>query len=115
MTLGLHHYANSFVGGVLFYALIANGRIRLSPAAAWVVSVAPLASLLAMPFFQFALIRHDPSRAKFAAPGAWQSYYDAVFPFAPLVVGGIVYGFCALRNRCCRASGRSDFCARPPM
>jgi peptidoglycan/LPS O-acetylase OafA/YrhL len=27
-----------------------------------------------------------------AAPGAWQSYYDAVFPFAPLVVGGIVYG-----------------------
>ena len=24
--------------------------------------------------------------------GAWQSYYDAIFPFAPLVVGGIVYG-----------------------
>jgi len=27
-----------------------------------------------------------------AAPGAWQSYYDALFPFAPLVVGGMVYG-----------------------
>ena len=30
--------------------------------------------------------------AEMAAPGDWQSYYDAVFPFAPLVVGGIVYG-----------------------
>jgi peptidoglycan/LPS O-acetylase OafA/YrhL len=92
MTLGFHHYANSFVGGVLLYALIANRGIRFSPAAAWVASVAPLAFLLATPFCQFALIRHDPSMAELAAPGAWQSYYDAVFPFAPLVVGGIVYG-----------------------
>jgi peptidoglycan/LPS O-acetylase OafA/YrhL len=92
MTLGFHHYANSFVGGVLFYALIANGRIRFSPAAAWVAKIAPLAFLLATPFSQFALIHHDPWMAELAAPGAWQSYYDAVFPFAPLVVGGIVYG-----------------------
>jgi peptidoglycan/LPS O-acetylase OafA/YrhL len=27
-----------------------------------------------------------------AAPGAWQSYYDVVFPVAPLVVGGVAYG-----------------------
>jgi peptidoglycan/LPS O-acetylase OafA/YrhL len=92
MTLGFHHYANSFVGGVLLYALIANGRIRFASTAACIASVAPLAFLLATPFFQFALIRRDPSMAELAAPGAWQSYYDAVFPFAPLVVGGIVYG-----------------------
>jgi len=92
MTLGFHHYANSFVGGVLLYALIANGCIRFTPATAWVASVTPLAFLLATPFCQFALVRHDPLMAALAAPGAWQSYYDAIFPFAPLVVGGIVYG-----------------------
>ena len=92
MTLGFHHYANSFVGGVLFYALLANGRIRFPPSAAWVAGIAPLAFVLAMPFCRFALFRHDPSMAEMAAPGAWQSYYDALFPFAPLIVGGIVYG-----------------------
>jgi peptidoglycan/LPS O-acetylase OafA/YrhL len=92
MTLGFHHYANSFVGGVLFYALLANGRVRFPRSAAWVAGIAALAFLLAMPFFRFALIRHDPWMAEMAAPGAWQSYYDALFPFAPLVVGGIIYG-----------------------
>ncbi len=93
MTLGFHHYANSFVGGVLLYALLANGRIRFPRSAAWVAGIAPLAFVLAMPFWRFALFRHDPWMAEMAAPGAWQSYYDAVFPFAPFVVGGIVYGF----------------------
>ncbi|MGA8443574.1 MAG: acyltransferase [Roseiarcus sp.] len=50
MTLGFHHYANSFVGGVLLYALIANGRIRFPRSAAWVAAIAPLAFVLAMPF-----------------------------------------------------------------
>lgn len=93
MTLGFHHYANSFVGGVLLYALLANGRIRFPRSAAWVAGIAPLAFVLAMPFWRFTLFRHDPWMAEMAAPGAWQSYYDAVFPFAPFVVGGIVYGF----------------------
>lgn len=92
MTLGFHHYANSFVGGVVLYALLDNGRIRFPPSAAWVAGIAPLAFVLAMPFSRFALFRHDPWMAEMAAPGAWQSYYDAVFPFAPLIVGGIVYG-----------------------
>jgi peptidoglycan/LPS O-acetylase OafA/YrhL len=92
MTLGLHHYANSFVGGVLLYALIAKGRIGFPPSAALVAGIAALAFVLAVPFCQFTLIRHDPWMAEMAAPGVWQSYYDAVFPFAPLVVGGIVYG-----------------------
>ncbi len=92
MTLGFHHYANSFVGGVLLYALLANGRIRFPRSAAWVAGIAPIAFVLAMPFWRFALFRHDPWMAEMAAPGAWQSYYDAVFPFAPLIVGGIVYG-----------------------
>jgi peptidoglycan/LPS O-acetylase OafA/YrhL len=92
MTLGFHHYANSFVGGVVFYALIANGRIGFPRSAAWVAGIAPVAFVLAMPFCPFTLVRLDPSMAEMAAPGAWQSYYDAVFPFAPLVVGGIVYG-----------------------
>jgi peptidoglycan/LPS O-acetylase OafA/YrhL len=92
MTLGFHHYANSFVGGVLFYALVANGRIRFPRSGEWVAGIAPLAFLLATPFCQFALIRHDPWMVELAAPGAWQAYYDVVFPFAPFVVGGIVYG-----------------------
>ena len=92
MTLGFHHYANSFVGGVLLYALVANGGIRFPHSAAWVAGIAPLAFVLAMPFCWFAFLRHDPWMAELAAPGAWQSYYDAIFPFAPLVVGGIVYG-----------------------
>ena len=92
MTLGFHHYANSFVGGVVLYALTASGRIRFPDAAAWIAGIAPLAFFLAMPFCQFALFRSDPWMAEMTAPGAWQSYYDAVFPFAPLIVGGIVYG-----------------------
>ena len=69
MTLGFHHYANSFVGGVLLYALIANGRIRFPRSAAWVAAIAPLAFVLAMPFCRFALLRHDPWMAELAAPG----------------------------------------------
>jgi peptidoglycan/LPS O-acetylase OafA/YrhL len=92
MTLGFHHYANSFVGGVLLYSLLANGRIRFPRFAAWVAGIASLAFVFAMPFFRFALFRHDPWMAEMAASGAWQSYYDVLFPFAPLVVGGIVYG-----------------------
>jgi peptidoglycan/LPS O-acetylase OafA/YrhL len=92
MTLGFHHYANSFVGGVLLYALLANDRIRFPCSAAWVAWVAPLLFLCAYPFLFFALFRRDASMAELARPGAWQSYYDAVFPFAPLVVGGLIYG-----------------------
>jgi peptidoglycan/LPS O-acetylase OafA/YrhL len=92
MTLGFHHYANSFVGGVLLYALLANDRIRFSRSGAWVAWVAPLLFLCAYPFVFFALFRRDASMAELARPGAWQSYYDVVFPFAPLVVGGLIYG-----------------------
>jgi peptidoglycan/LPS O-acetylase OafA/YrhL len=91
MTLGFHHYANSFVGGVLFYALIANDCVRFPARATWVAGAASFAFVLAIPFCRFALVSH-PGMAEMAAPGAWQSYYDAVFPFAPLFVGGIVYG-----------------------
>jgi peptidoglycan/LPS O-acetylase OafA/YrhL len=92
MTLGFHHYANSFVGGVLLYVLLANDRIAFPRSAAWVGWVAPLMFILAYPFLFFAIFRHDFSMAEMAAPGAWQSYYDWVFPVAPLVVGGVVYG-----------------------
>jgi len=92
MTLGFHHYANSFVGGVVLYALIASGRSRFPRAATWIGGIASGAFLLAAPFCSFTLFRHDPLPAGMGASGAWRSYYDAVFPFAPLVVGGIVYG-----------------------
>jgi peptidoglycan/LPS O-acetylase OafA/YrhL len=92
MTLGFHHYANSFVGGVLLYGLLANRRIRFPQGAAWVAWLAPLAFVLAYPFLFFAFFRRDPSMAALAEPGAWQSYYDGVFPVAPIVVGGVVYG-----------------------
>ncbi len=92
MTLGFHHYANSFVGGVLFYALLANDRIRFPQSAALVARIAPLMFVLAYPFLYFAIIRRDFSMDELAAPGVWQSYYDVVFPVAPLVVGAIAYG-----------------------
>jgi peptidoglycan/LPS O-acetylase OafA/YrhL len=92
MTLGFHHYANSFVGGVLLYAVLANDRIRFPQCAAWVARIAPIAFVLAFPFLYFAIFRHDFSMAGFAASDAWQSYYDRVFPVAPLVVAGVVYG-----------------------
>ncbi len=92
MTLGFHHYANSFVGGVVFYVLLANDRIRFPQSGALAAWVAPLMFVLAYPFLYFALFRRDFSMAELAAPGAWQSYYDVVFPVAPLVVGGIAYG-----------------------
>ena len=92
MTLGFHHYANSFVGGVLFYALLTNNRIRFPRRGAWIARIAPLLFLCACPFLYFALVRGDAWMAELARPGAWQSYYDAVFPVAPLVVGGIIYG-----------------------
>ena len=92
MTLGFHHYANSFVGGVLFYALLTNNRIRFPRRGAWIARIAPLLFLCAFPFLYFALVRGDAWMAELARPGAWQSYYDAVFPVAPLVVGGIIYG-----------------------
>jgi peptidoglycan/LPS O-acetylase OafA/YrhL len=92
MTLGFHHYANSFVAGVLLYALLENDRIRFPRNAAWIAGFASLAFVLAYPFPFFAFFRGDLSMAAMAEPGAWQSYYDAVFPFAPLVVGGVVYG-----------------------
>jgi peptidoglycan/LPS O-acetylase OafA/YrhL len=92
MTLGFHHYANSFVGGVLFYALLANGRIPFRRWGGCIAWIAPLVFLSAFPFLFFTLFRGDPSMAALARPGAWQSYYDAVFPFAPLVVGGVIYG-----------------------
>ena len=92
MTLGFHHYANAFVGGVVLYALLANDRIPFPRGAAWVAAVAPLMFILAFPFLYFAIFRRDFSMGDMAAPGAWQSYYDWVFPVAPLVVGAVVYG-----------------------
>jgi peptidoglycan/LPS O-acetylase OafA/YrhL len=92
MTLGFHHYANSFVGGVLFYALLANDRIAFPRWAAWVAWIAPLLFISAYPFLYFTIVRGDFSIGGMATPGAWQSYYDWVFPVAPFVVGGVVYG-----------------------
>ncbi len=92
MTLGFHHYANSFVGGALFYALLASGRIRFPRCGVSIAWVAPLVLLCAYPFAYFALLRGDASMSELARPGAWQSYYDAVFPFAPLAVGAVIYG-----------------------
>ena len=92
MTLGFHHYANSFVGGALFYALLTSSQIRFPRCGAWIAWVAPLLFISAYPFVHFALFRSDASMAELARPGAWQSYYDAVFPIAPVVVVGVIYG-----------------------
>jgi peptidoglycan/LPS O-acetylase OafA/YrhL len=118
MTLGFHHYANSFVGGALLYALLASGRIRFPHRGVWIAWVAPLVFLCAYPFVYFTLFRGDASMAELARPGAWQSYYDAVFPFAPLIVGAVIYGFLhpsdsplsrIMQTRVLRRSGELSF------
>ena len=118
MTLGFHHYANAFVGGVLFYALLTNGWIRFPRCGAWIAWVAPLLFLSAYPFIYFALFRGDASMVELARPGAWQSYYDAVFPIAPMVVGGVIYGLLhpsdsplsrIMRTRFLRKTGELSF------
>jgi peptidoglycan/LPS O-acetylase OafA/YrhL len=118
MTLGFHHYANSFVGGVLFYTLLANDRIRFPRSGACIAWIAPLVFLCAYPFFNFTLFRGDPSMTDLSRPEAWQSYYDAVFPFAPLVVGGVIYALLhpsdsalsrILRARLLRRTGELSF------
>ena len=118
MTLGFHHYANSFVGGALFYALLTNGQIRFPRCGAWIAWVAPLLFISANPFVHFALFRSNASIAELARPGAWQSYYDAVFPIAPVVVGGVIYGLLhpsdsplsrIMRTRVLRKTGELSF------
>ena len=118
MTLGFHHYANSFVGGAVFYALLASGRIRFPRRGVWIAWVAPLVFLCAYPFVYFTLFRGDPAMAELARPGAWQSYYDAVFPFAPLIVAAVIYGLLhpsdsplsrMMQTRALRRSGELSF------
>jgi len=118
MTLGFHHYANSFVGGVLFYALLANDRIRFPRSGACIAWIAPIVFLCAYPFLYFALFHGDASMAELARPGAWLSYYDVVFPIAPLVVGSVIYGLLhpsdsplsrIMRTRVLRKTGELSF------
>jgi peptidoglycan/LPS O-acetylase OafA/YrhL len=92
MTLGFHHYANSFIGGVLFYALMHNRRIVLPGAGAAIANAAPALFIIAVPFVHDAIFRRDLSMSELSDPAAWQAYYDGIFPFAPLLVGGVVYG-----------------------
>ncbi len=92
MTLGFHHYANTFVGGVLLYALLANGHIAFPRAGAAIAYGAPALFLLAYPFVSCTLFAGDFRMTELSDRAAWQAYYDLIFPFAPFLVGGIVYG-----------------------
>ena len=92
MTLGFHHYANSFVGGVLLYALLRNDHVRFPGAARRMALLAPLILILAYPVFSCSVLHHDYFMMEMDAPVAWRSYYDHIFPYAPIVIGGIVYG-----------------------
>ena len=70
MTLGFHHYANSFVGGVLFYALLTNGRIRFPRCGAWIAGVAPLLFISAYPFRLFRAIPQRRFNGRIGAAGS---------------------------------------------
>ncbi|HZZ60082.1 MAG TPA: acyltransferase [Roseiarcus sp.] len=118
MTLGFHHYANSFVGGVLLYALMHNGRLAFPKAGAAVAYAAPALFVIAVPFVRHAIFGRDWHMSEFADTLVWQAYYDEIFPFAPLVVAGIVYGILhpgdtwlsrIMRARVLRRSGELSF------
>ena len=118
MTLGFHHYANSFVGGVLLYALLHNRRIVFAGGGAALGYAGLLLGGVAVPFVHDAVLRGDASMSEFADPAAWRAYYDGVFPFAPLIVGAVVYGILhpgntwlsrVLRARVLRRTGELSF------
>jgi peptidoglycan/LPS O-acetylase OafA/YrhL len=92
ITLGFHHYANSFVGGVVLYALLHNGHIKFPRIAKGIAYLAPCLFFAAYPFFYFPIVRHDLWIAEFTDVNVWAAYYENLFPFAPLVVGGVIYG-----------------------
>jgi peptidoglycan/LPS O-acetylase OafA/YrhL len=83
MTLGIHRYANSFVAGVLLYGLLKSGRIAFPDWAKAIALIAPCAFVAAYPFFWV---------TEFKTVADWVAYYDRVFPVAPIVVGGVIYG-----------------------
>ena len=92
MTLGFHQYANSFMGGVMLYALLHNRRIVFRDAGTAVAYAALGLFVIAVPFVHDAVFRLDPGMSDFSDPAVWRAYYDGVFPFFPFVVGGVVYG-----------------------
>jgi peptidoglycan/LPS O-acetylase OafA/YrhL len=113
MTLGFHHYANSFVGGVLFYALIANGRIRFPSSAGCIAALAPLAFVLALPFggshssVTTRGWRKWPRRghgSRITTPSSRSHRSSPV---------GSSTAFSILRTQCCHALCSPDSCARP--
>jgi peptidoglycan/LPS O-acetylase OafA/YrhL len=119
MTLGLHHYANSFVGGVLFYALMQNRRFAFPKAGAAIAYAGAALFAIAVPFVGHAIFARDWRMTEFADLAVWRAYYDGIFPFAPLVVGGIVYGILhpgetglsrLMRAGSLRRSGELSFC-----
>jgi len=118
MTLGFHHYANSFVGGVLLYALLRNNHVAFPKAGAAIAYATPAVFATAAPFFYYAIFRRDFGMSELSDLAAWRSYYDNIFPFAPLVVGGLVYGLLhpsetflsrIMRTRLLRRSGELSF------
>ncbi len=118
MTLGFHHYANSFVGGVLLYALLHNRHVAFPRAGAAIAYLAPVAFLASYPFIHYAVIGRESDLMGLGNTSAWQAYYDRIFPFAPLMVGGIVYALLLpyetplsvmLRARFLRGSGEASF------
>jgi len=118
MTLGFHHYANSFVGGVLLYALLRNNHVAFPKAGAAIAYAAPAVFVMAAPFFYYAIFNRDFGMSELSDLAAWRSYYDNIFPFAPLVVGGLVYGLLhpsetflsrIMRTRLLRRSGELSF------
>jgi peptidoglycan/LPS O-acetylase OafA/YrhL len=118
MTLGFHHYANSFVGGVLLYALLHNDHLRFPGSGRRIAQIAPLILILAYPIFSYSFVRHDYFMTELNAPTAWRSYYDHIFPFAPIVISGVIYGLLhpaetalsrAMRTRLLRRIGEWSF------
>jgi peptidoglycan/LPS O-acetylase OafA/YrhL len=92
ITLGFHHYANSFVGGVVLYALVYNGHIQFPKSGKAFAYAAPCLFFAAYPFFYFPIVQHDFWIEEFKDVNVWAAYYKNLFPFAPLVVGGVIYG-----------------------
>jgi peptidoglycan/LPS O-acetylase OafA/YrhL len=91
MTLDIHHLANCFIGGVLFFALLYNGRFKFGRAGAIIGPLALVAFLGAYPFVSSALTG-DFHMSALQDESAWRAHFDVVFPLAPLIVAGIVYG-----------------------
>jgi peptidoglycan/LPS O-acetylase OafA/YrhL len=95
VTLGIHHYVNILVGGVVGYlVLVPEAGSSSSPTmtARTLMPIAPLAFpvfMLLFPYFSHGLLSGDYQLLDMPDQASREAFYNNVVPFMPLLIGVI--------------------------